>query len=139
MSHLLDTNVVSALRRLSRAPLSVQAWAGSFIATQSYLSAITLYELERGTVLAERSDPGFGRILRTWLEGDIIPAYRARTFPVDAAIARQAAVFAAVRTMQLPDALIAATALVHDLTVVTQDVGGFAGTGVRLLNPWDLA
>ena len=81
MSHLLDTNVVSALRRLSRAPLSVQAWAGSFIATQSYLSAITLYELERGTVLAERSDPGFGRILRTWLEGDIIRPTAPEPFP----------------------------------------------------------
>jgi predicted nucleic acid-binding protein len=137
LTYLLDTNVISTLRRLHRAPASVQLWAANVTGEQTYLSAITLFELEQGTVLAEKSDPGFGHVLRTWLDDEIVPAYGARTLVVDTAVAKQCGAFAALRTIELGDALIAATALIHDLTLVTRNVADFAGTGARLLNPWD--
>lgn len=135
---ILDTNVVSELRkiRLGKADRNVARWADSVVATELYLSVVTIQELEIGVSLAERRDSGQGAVLRTWLEQYVIPAFADRILPVDVRVARQSARLHVPDPHPLRDGLIAATALVHGMTVVTRNVGDFASTRVPLLNPW---
>jgi predicted nucleic acid-binding protein len=101
-----------------------------------FLSAITIQELEIGTLLVERRDALQGAILRAWLEDHVLPAFADRILPVYTAVARRAAALHVPDPRPIRDALIAATALVHDLTVVTRDVADFAPTGTRVFDPW---
>jgi predicted nucleic acid-binding protein len=135
---LLDTNVVSELRkvRAGRADPNVSRWADYVAPSELYLSVITLHELELGVLLAERRDPAQGAILRTWLESHVHPAFAGRILPVDQAVARQAARLHVPDPRPVRDALIAATAQVHGMTVVTRNIGDFAPMGVPVLNPW---
>lgn len=135
---LLDTNVVSELRkiRLGRADANVARWADSVDAADLYLSAITVQELEIGVLLAQRRDPQQGAIFRTWLDRQVLPAFAGRILPVDTAVARRSAGLHVPDPRPLSDGLIAGTALVHGMTVVTRNVGDFAPMGVALLNPW---
>lgn len=135
---LLDTNVVSELRKAKagKADKKVASWADGVPAATLFLSAITVQELEIGTLLAERRDPSQGAILRAWLEDHVLPAFADRILPVDTAVARRSATLHVPDPRPIRDALIAATALVHQLTVVTRDVADFAPTGVRILDPW---
>ena len=137
--YLLDTNVVSGLRkvRAGKAHPGVAEWATSAPAAQMFLSAITLLELEHGVLLAERSDPHKGTLLRTWLDTSVAPAFADRVLPIDEAVARRAARLHVPDPSPFRDALIAATALEHHLTVVTRnnrDFERFADLGI--LNPW---
>ena len=136
--YLLDTNVVSELRKVKagRADPQVSRWAQGVQASALYLSVITVQELELGILLKERRDPEQGRVLRGWFEGQVLPAFAGRLLPVTVAIARQCAVLNVPETKPERDGLIAATALVHGLTVVTRNVRDFQGTGVPLLDPW---
>lgn len=135
---LLDTNVVSELRkiRLGRADANVARWADSVDAADLYLSAITVQELEIGVLLAQRRDPQQGAIFRTWLNRQVLPAFAGRILPVDTAVARRSAGLHVPDPRPLSDGLIAGTALVHGMTVVTRNIGDFAPMGVALLNPW---
>jgi hypothetical protein len=133
---LLDTNVVSELRRPERANANVRAWALNAPMELYAISAITILELERGTLLVERRDPVQGGVLRRWLEGEILAPLAARILPIDTAIARLCAKLHVPNPRPERDALIAATALVHGLTVVTRNVDDFEPTGVALFNPW---
>jgi predicted nucleic acid-binding protein len=135
---LLDTNVVSELRkvRAGRADARVAAWADSVDAADLYLSVISLQELEIGVLLAERRDPAQGAILRTWLEEHVLPAFDGRILIVDDAVARRSARLHVPNPRPLRDGLIAATALVHGMTVVTRNASDFAPTGVETLDPW---
>lgn len=133
---VLDTNIVSELRRIGHANEGVVAWATATTQEQVYLSVITLLELERGILGAEARGRPEANVLRTWFDADIRPRYSARALPVTADIALRAASFAAERTVELADHLIAATALVHGLTLVTRNTRHFTHTGVRLLNPF---
>lgn len=133
---LLDTNVVSELRRPARADPRVQAWAGAASVTGFYLSSITILELELGTLLMERKYPRQGAILRAWIDGQVIPRFAERILVVDTAVAQRCARLHVPDPRGERDALIAATALVHGLTIVTRYVGDFAPTGVSILNPW---
>jgi len=135
---LLDTNVVSELRkiRLGRADANVARWADSVDAADLYLSAITVQELEIGVLLAQRRDPQQGAIFRTWLDRQVLPAFAGRILPVDTAVARRSAGLHVPDPRPLSDGLIAGTALVHGMTVVTRNIGDFAPMGVALLNPW---
>ena len=136
---LLDTNVVSELRkvRLGKAAPQVASWSDSVDAATLFISAVTILELEIGVLLMERKDPQQGRPMRVWLDDSVRPTFRHRTLAVDEVVALQCA------RLHVPDprperaALIAATALVHGMTVVTRNVEDFAGTGAALLNPWD--
>lgn len=135
---VLDTNVVSELRkvRVGKADAQVALWADMVEAVTLYISAITVLELETGVLLAERRDPKQGRILRTWLDDHVLPEFRDRVLPVDAAVAQRCAHLHVPNPRAERDALIAATALVHGMTVVTRNVDDFAATGVGVLNPW---
>ena len=136
--YLLDTNVVSELRKAKsgKADAGVIAWAAGLSASELFLSAISVLELEMGVLLVERRDAAQGAVLRSWLDKHVLPAFAERILPVDTAVARRCARLHVPDPRAERDALIAATALVHDLTVVTRNVGNFEATGVRLLNPW---
>ncbi|MGY2443206.1 PIN domain-containing protein [Pseudomonas sp. SDO52101_S400] len=134
--YLLDTNVISELRK-PQADKNVVAWARTVISPRMFISAITLKELETGVLRIERRDPAQGKILRTWLKRHVMPAFDARILPVDAAVALRCARIHVPDQANESDALIAATALVHGLTVVTRNTGDFESSGVALINPWD--
>jgi predicted nucleic acid-binding protein len=136
--YLLDTNIVSELRKAKggKANKNVQAWADSIPATSMYLSAITILELETGILLIQRRDPMQGAMLRTWLDGHVLPAFSGRILAVDAAVALRCAKLHAPDPRADRDSLIAATALVHGMMVVTRNVADFESTGVELFNPW---
>ncbi len=135
---LLDTNVVSELRkaRAGRADRQVAGWARQVPASGLFLSVVTVQELEIGVLLAERRDASQGAILRTWLENHVLSAFADRILPVDTAVARRSATLHVPDPRPFRDALIAATALVHELVVVTRDVADFAPTGAKVLDPW---
>ena len=138
---LLDTNVVSELRkaRAGKADKNVVAWAAGASAGTMFISAITVQELEIGVLLAERRDPSQGAILRRWLETQVLPAFDERILPVDTAVARRSAVLHVPDPRPVRDSLIAATALVHGMPVVTRNVPDFAPTGVEIIDPWQAA
>jgi hypothetical protein len=136
---LLDTNVISELRKAGdgKADARVVAWISSVDAGTFYLSAVTLMELELGTLLLERRDPIQGAGLRAWMDGHVLPEFADRTLPVDSEVALRCARLHVPDPRPERDALIAATALTHGMTVVTRDVADFEPTGVRVLNPWN--
>ena len=138
MMFVLDTNVVSELRkvRLGKADANVAAWAESVDAADLFVSAITIMELELGVLSIERKDSTQGAMLRSWLEQHVLPEFSARTLPVDTAVAQRCARLHVPDKRGERDALIAATALVHGMTVVTRNVADFILTGVPILNPW---
>ena len=137
--YLLDSNVVSELRKASSGKVSknVVAWANSVSAASLYLSVITVLELETGVLLVERRDPTQGAILRSWLNKHVLPAFADRILAVDTAVAQRCAKLHVPDPRSDRDSIIAATALVHGMTVVTRNVDDFAPTRVEILNPWD--
>lgn len=139
MMFVLDTNVVSELRkvRLGTANSNVAAWTQSVDAADLFVSAITIMELELGVLSIERTDAHQGGMLRIWLEQHVLPEFSGRTLPVDTAVARRCARLHVPDKRSERDALIAATALVHGMTVVTRNVADFKPTGVTLINPWE--
>ena len=134
---LLDTNVVSELRKVGdgRADPGVMAWLAGTDASSCYVSALTLMELEIGILRVERRDPAQGNLLRRWMESRVMPEFAERTLPVDRTVALRCARLHVPDPRAERDALIAATALVHGMRVVTRNVADFAATGVPLLNP----
>ena len=140
MTFLLDTNVVSELRkiRMGQADKNVAIWADGVETAALYLSVITVQELETGVLLHERRDPSQGAILRIWLEDHVLPAFAGRILPVDTAVARRSADIHVQNPGYFRDSLIAATALVHKMTLVTRNVADFQASGVPLVNPWAL-
>jgi hypothetical protein len=135
---VLDTNVVSELRkvRLGKADPNVARWADAVEAMTLYVSAVTLLELETGVLLIERRDQRQGAIMRAWLDRQVIPEFAERVLPVDATVARRCAHLHVPDPRPERDALIAATALVHGMTVVTRNVIDFAPMGVEIVDPW---
>lgn len=136
---LLDTNVVSELRkiRLGKADKNVARWAERLETASLYLSAITVQELEIGVLLAERRDPAQGAVFRKWLENQVLPAFEGRILSVDTAVARRSASLHVPNPGPFRDNLIAATALVYRMTLVTRNIADFKASGVVLVNPWD--
>jgi len=135
---LLDTNVVSELRKIrqGRADVHVALWAQQVEVADLYLSVISVEELEIGVLLAERRDPVQGAALRGWLDQHVLPTFQGRILSVDTAVAQRSARLHVPDPRPQRDGLIAATALVHGMTVVTRNVTDFAPCGVPLLNPW---
>ena len=135
---ILDTNVISELRKAGdgKADANVVAWLSSVDAGTLYLSAITLMEIELGVLRIERRDPLRGAKLRAWVDHRILPEFADRTLPVDLAVALRCAPFHVPDPRPERDAFIAATALVHGMTIVTRNLADFAPIGVPLVNPW---
>lgn len=138
MSYLLDTNVVSELRKIGdgKADINVVAWIEAEDASRFFISSITILELERGVLGVQRRDAAQGARLRTWLDSQVRPEFAGRILSVDDAVATRCAHLHIPDRRNEADALIAATALVHNMTVVTRNVRDFEGTGVIVVDPW---
>lgn len=137
MTYLLDTNVISELRKPeSRANPAVRNWARTQRTSELFLSVITVMEVEIGVGRVDKRDRPQGSILRRWLESDLLPAFAGRLLPVDVAVARRAAGLHVPDPRPERDVLIAATALEAGLTVVTRNVVDFEALGVELVDPW---
>ncbi|WP_419856226.1 type II toxin-antitoxin system VapC family toxin [Candidatus Poriferisodalis sp.] len=137
--YVLDTNVVSEIRRAAsgRAEQRVIQWALRVEPALTYISVVTFMELEIGVQLVERRDEPSGVILRRWLEDDVRAAFEGRTLPVDIEVARIAAQLHVPDPAPVSDALIAATAMAHSMTVVTRNTSDFSRfDGLDVLNPW---
>jgi len=139
MMFLLDTNVVSELRKsgVGKAHPNVVKWAHSVDASRLFISAITLLELETGVLLAERKDPKKGALLRKWLNENVLLGFKGRILPFTEQEALCCARLHVPDKKSEKDALICATALVHQMTVVTRNVDDYMATGVRIHNPWE--
>ena len=135
---ILDTNVVSELRRPEKANANVVKWASARAHASFFLSSMTIMEIEIGILLAERRDAAQGAILRAWLETFIMPDFAGRILVFDAAVAQCCARLHVPNPKSERDTLIAATALVHGMTVVTRNVADFEATGVQTINPWNM-
>lgn len=135
---LLDTNVISELRKAGdgKADAAVVAWLSGMDASAFYLSAITVMELDLGIRLIERRDVAQGTRLRSWLDNQVLPEFADRTIPVDTAVALRCAPLHVPDPRPERDAFIAASALVHGMTIVTRNVADFTPLGVDLVNPW---
>jgi predicted nucleic acid-binding protein len=133
---LLDTNVISELRRPDKADRNVVAWASSIPASSFFVSAISILEIELGALLIARKDAAQGAVLRAWIDHQILLRFEGRVLAVDTAVAQRCARLHVPEPRAERDALIAATAMVHGLTVVTRNLADFEPTGVALMNPW---
>lgn len=134
MKYLLDTNVISDARR--RQTPSLNDWLERQPAVDLAISSITLLEIELGVRMMERRDAAQGSALRRWLTEQVVPMFSGRILSVDHRVAVAAAALHVPDPMPDMDALIAATALTHGLTLVTRNVTDFIRTDVPILNPW---
>ncbi len=136
--YLLDTNVVSELRKASSgmADKNVVTWASKVPSSQLYISVVTVLELEMGVLRIERRDSLQGTALRNWLEESVLPAFADRILFFDTKIARCCAALHIPDKRSERDAMIAATGIIKRMTVVTRNIDDFVDTGVEMLNPW---
>lgn len=135
---LLDTNVVSELRKIraGKADGSFTAWASQVAPAQCFLSVITLQELEIGVLLIERKDKRQGKLLRTWLDQHVMSEFADRLLDIDASVAKASAELHVPNPRPFRDSLIAATARIHGLTLVTRNTSDFEAGAIPLINPW---
>jgi toxin FitB len=133
---ILDTNIVSELRRPERTLPALRVWAADVPAAEQYVSCITIMELDLGALAIARKDKAQGDILNRWIHNYVLPFFEGRILSVDLKVARRCAPLHVPNSRGGRDALIAATALAHGMTVVTRNVADFAPTGVPVLNPW---
>ena len=136
---VLDTDVVSELRKVEagKGHRQVTAWSEQVTVGETFLAAITIHELELGILLLERKDKRQGAVLRAWIDTRVLPEFEGRILPIDVAVARRCAKLHVPDPRPMRDALIAATALVHSMTVVTRNMRDFEPMGVEILNPWE--
>jgi predicted nucleic acid-binding protein len=136
--YLLDTNIVSEIRKGAKGDTNVLNWARAASASSLFLSVITILEIEAGILKTELKDPSQGAILRSWLDSHVLPTFSDRIINIDVAVALRCAKLHIPDPRSERDALISATALVHGLIVVTRNIKDFKETGVELLNPWEV-
>ena len=132
---LLDTNVVSELRKRERCAPRVNAWAQSVVPSQHFLSVLVIGELKRGATLKRRTDRAAADVLEQWI-GRLTLLYGDRILPITLEIAQEWGRLSALRPIPPEDGLLAATAHVHHLTLVTRNTKNVQGLGVAVLNPW---
>lgn len=137
MAFLLDTNVVSELRRKQRCHPNVAKWQSDVESTGCFISVVTLMEIINGIEATKRRDAKFAVILERWYENQVLPSFSERILAMNSTIAEQAGQIMAIRTRSTADCIIAATALIHELTLVTRNVTDFSDSGVDLVNPWE--
>lgn len=132
---LLDTNILSELRKADRCDPGVRAWIGGAEAESLYVSVLVFGEIRQGLERILARDQTQARILEKWLS-NLARDFADRILPVDERVADQWGRLSLNQPVPVLDALIAATALVHDLTVVSRDAHGFRTTGARFVNPF---
>ncbi len=139
--YLLDTNIISELRKAKsgKSDKNVIRWANSVSATSLFLSVITILELETDILLTERRDSSQGALLRSWLNTHVLPTFSERIISIDVTIARCCAKLHVPDPPSDRDSIIAASALVHGMVVVTRNVEDFEPTGVEIFNPWEFS
>lgn len=139
MAFLLDTNIVSELRKKERCHPNVAAWQLGITRQELFISAISMMEIKYGILTARRRNAAFAQLLDEWYEIQVKPTFDGCVLPINLSVAERCSMLLSERTRGLADALIAATALVNDLTLATRNTEDFADTGVKLVNPWELA
>lgn len=135
MSFLIDTNIISEVRKGDRCDAAVAAWWSGVAEDDLWLSALVLGEIRKGVELARRRDPQKAAVLETWLS-DVVSGFGDRVLPVDASVAEEWGRMNAIRPVPVIDALLAATARANDLTLVTRNEADVAGLGIEVLNPF---
>lgn len=133
---LLDTNVISELRRKAQVDANVHAWSQAIPLEQLYVSVITVMEVEQGILLVGRRDHRQAGILRSWMAEQFLPRFEARILAFDTVAALRCAAMHIPDPKPDRDSMIAATASVHGLTVATRNVRDFEACGVPVFNPW---
>jgi predicted nucleic acid-binding protein len=135
VSFLIDTNIISEVRKGGRCDPNVAAWYASVADEDLYLSTLVLGELRKGVELARARDPAKASILERWL-GQVEAAFGGRILGVDNAVAERWGRMNAIRPIPVIDGLLAATAAANGLTLVTHNDRDVAGLGVAVLNPF---
>ena len=136
MTFLIDTNIISEVRKGDLGNPAVAAWWNGVAEDDLWLSPLVLGEIRKGVELARRRDPRKAEALEAWL-ADLMSGFGDRVLPVDAAVAEQWGKMNAIRPIPVIDALLAATAKVNGLTLVTRNVADVAGLDVDVLNPFE--
>jgi predicted nucleic acid-binding protein len=136
---LLDTNVVSELRKigLGKADARVIEWDRQQASATKFLSVLVVQEIEKGILLLARRDERQAMLLREWMDGALLPSFSGRILPVDLPVALACAKLHVPDPAPFSDSLIAATAMVHGLTIATRNVADFRRFQVNVLNPWE--
>ncbi|MEA2604868.1 MAG: toxin FitB [Acidobacteriota bacterium] len=135
MSYLLDTNVVSELRKGRHCNPGVASWFAEVSSAEIYLSVLTVGEIRKGIENIRRRDESTADVLEAWL-GELVATHSDRILPIDEAIAEQWGRFNVPDPLPVLDSLLAATASVHGLTLITRNVKDVKRTGVDCLNPF---
>lgn len=138
MTYLIDTNVISEVRKGARCDARVAAWYASISDDALFLSTLVLGEIRKGIELARPRDAAKAADLERWLR-DVEAAFGARVLGIDNAVADQWGRMSAIRSVPVIDGLLAATALVNGLTLVTRNDRDVAGLGAAVLNPFNEA
>ena len=136
MTWLIDTNIISEVRKGLRCHPAVAAWWSSVEDRDLFLSTLTIGEIRKGVEAVRIRAPDKARALEAWLQA-ILQALGPRILGIDAAVAESWGRILAIRSVPVVDALLAATASVHGLVLVTRNATDVAGLGVRVLNPFD--
>lgn len=135
MTWLVDTHVLSELRKGERAAAGIRSWFDAANEDQLFTSVLVVGELRRGIESIRRRDEPAAAALDTWLSR-LVESFTERVLAVDAAVADRWARLNVPDPVPTVDGLLAATAIVHDLTLVTRNTRDVARTGVRVLDPW---
>ena len=135
MSYLIDTNIISEVRKGARCDAHVSAWYASIADEELFLSTLVLGEIRKGVELARPRDPAKAVALERWLE-EVVAAFNGRVLGIDNEVSDQWGRMSAIRSLPAIDGLLAATALTNGLTLVTRNDRDVAGLGATVLNPF---